>query len=94
MDQHNCTYTLMEVLGQLVSMFPSCPEKFNPDTATHLTFIVTFCDCLGLAGTGSNGEACKGCAYMHFCTTDVQSFNSSFGKDAKTTAYYMLEHHI
>lgn len=42
----------MEGLEQLVSVFPTYPEKFNPDTATDLTFFVTFLDCLGLAGTG------------------------------------------
>lgn len=55
----------MEGLGQLASVFPTYPEKFNPDTATDLTFFVTFRDCLGLAGTRLNGEACKGCAYAH-----------------------------
>lgn len=71
MERHNCTHTLMEGLEQLVSVFPTYPEKFNPDTATDLTFFVTFLDCLGLAGTGLNGEACKGCAYVHCCSTDV-----------------------
>lgn len=61
----------MEGLEQLVSVFPTYPEKFNPDTATDLTFFVTFLDCLGLVGTGLNGEACKGCAYVHCCLTDV-----------------------
>lgn len=54
-----------------MSVFPTYPEKFNPDTATDLTFFVTFPDCLGLAGTGLNGEACKGCASVHSCSTDV-----------------------
>lgn len=97
MERHNCTHTLMEGLEQLVSVFPTYPEKFNPDTATDLTFFVTFLDCLGLAGTGLNGEACKGCAYVHCCSTDVGRCKGLIPHSAlmpKNPANYTLEHYI
>ena len=81
-------HALKEGLGWLFLTCPTCPEKLNPDTAAHLTFFMTFLDCLCLAGMGQTLEPAK---VAHTCTILSLLFRAADG-EKKHKFYNRISH--